>query len=120
MPSSRTVMIADGQPPERVVGDERDMAPSTRTLSASGSRNAPERVVPWRRAMVPVDPVGDAERDPERERPTHEAPSSTTIASSGTVSSEADDREERWPGWRGPTGPNWLAVHSVTPPARRP
>ena len=29
------------------------MAPSTRTLSASGSRKAPERVAPWRRASQP-------------------------------------------------------------------
>src|SRR5437764_9311136 len=28
-------------------------APSTRTLSASGSRNAPELVLPWRRATHP-------------------------------------------------------------------
>jgi hypothetical protein len=32
------------------------MAPSTRTLSASGSRKAPERVTPWRRASQPSTP----------------------------------------------------------------
>ena len=32
------------------------MAPKTRTLSASGSRKAPERVVPCRRAIQPSTP----------------------------------------------------------------
>src|SRR6516225_8893177 len=32
------------------------MAPSTSTLSASGSRNAPDRVTPWRRASHPSMP----------------------------------------------------------------
>ena len=31
-------------------------APSTTTLSASGSRNAPDRVAPWRRATQPSIP----------------------------------------------------------------
>ena len=45
-----------------------NMAPSTSTLSASGSRKAPLRVVPWRRAMHAVDAVGGGEHRPEDER----------------------------------------------------
>ena len=43
------------------------MAPSTSTLSASGSRKAPERVVPWRRAIQPSMPSVLARHRPQGE-----------------------------------------------------
>ena len=42
--------------------------PSTRNLSASGSRNAPERVVPSRRASQPSRPSVVVEHEPQAER----------------------------------------------------
>ena len=50
MPSSRTAMIATGTHQNVSLATSATMAPSTSTLSASGSRKAPLRVVPWRRA----------------------------------------------------------------------
>ncbi len=54
--SSRTVMRMTGTTAKRSDMTSAHMAPSTSTLSASGSRNAPERVVPWRRASQPSMP----------------------------------------------------------------
>ena len=51
MTNSRTAMITTGTIQNTPLPTSVNIAPSTSTLSASGSRNAPERVVPWRRAM---------------------------------------------------------------------
>ena len=50
MPSSRTVISATGSHQNPSAATSAHMAPSTSALSASGSRKAPDRVVPWRRA----------------------------------------------------------------------
>ena len=66
--------LADGDdqrpaPPEDVVARRaRTWRPSTSTLSASGSRNAPERVVPCRRASQPSMPSVAAQHEPQGER----------------------------------------------------
>src|SRR4051794_23135489 len=46
-------MRATGSHHSSLLATRATMAPSTRTLSASGSRKAPERVLPWRRAIRP-------------------------------------------------------------------
>ena len=51
MTNSRTAMIATGTIQNTPLPTSVNIAPSTRTLSASGSRNAPDLVAPWRRAM---------------------------------------------------------------------
>ena len=56
MPISRTAMMATGSQANRPIEASENIAPSTSTLSASGSRKAPERVVPWRRAIQPSMP----------------------------------------------------------------
>ena len=56
MPSSRTVMRMTGATAKRSDATSAHMAPSTSTLSASGSRKAPERVVPCLRATQPSMP----------------------------------------------------------------
>ena len=48
--TSRTMISATGSHQIEPHATSATIAPSTRTLSARGSRNAPERVVPWRRA----------------------------------------------------------------------
>src|SRR5688572_18780639 len=53
MTNSRAAMITTGTTQNTPLPTSVNMAPSTSTLSASGSRNAPERVVPWRRATQP-------------------------------------------------------------------
>ena len=49
-------MMATGIQANRLIDTSENIAPSTSTLSASGSRKAPERVVPWRRASKPSMP----------------------------------------------------------------
>ena len=49
--NSRTAMIATGRIQKTSAPTSVNIAPSTSTLSASGSRKAPDRVAPWRRAM---------------------------------------------------------------------
>jgi hypothetical protein len=50
MNASRTVMSTTGSHQNRPWSTMAHNPPRDSTLSASGSRNAPERVVPWRRA----------------------------------------------------------------------
>ena len=50
MTNSRTAMMATGTIQNTPLPTSVNIAPSTSTLSASGSRKAPERVAPWRRA----------------------------------------------------------------------
>src|SRR5439155_8842431 len=56
MTTSRAAMSATGSHQNRLLTTSAAMAPRTATLSASGSRNAPDRVVPWRRARKPSTP----------------------------------------------------------------
>src|SRR5215217_2139543 len=56
MTSSRAVMSATGRNQNTSWPTRANMAPRISTLSASGSRKAPERVVPRRRAMKPSTP----------------------------------------------------------------
>ena len=58
--------------------------PRTRTLSASGSRNAPERVVPSRRATPAVDAVGAREHEPQQRRSATTRPARRSRTSVGT------------------------------------
>src|SRR5207248_3146793 len=53
MTTSRTAMRATGTHQKLPSTTNATRAPSTRTLSASGSRKAPELVLPWRRATHP-------------------------------------------------------------------
>jgi hypothetical protein len=55
-PTSRTVTISTAAHEKSPVMPSAKNPPSTRNLSASGSRNAPERVVPSRRASQPSRP----------------------------------------------------------------
>ena len=56
MPSSRTVIRATGTTANRSEATSAHMAPRTMTLSARGSRKAPDRVVPCLRATQPSMP----------------------------------------------------------------
>src|SRR5437879_5435860 len=56
MASSRAVMMSTGTTQKAWMRTRANMAPSTRNLSASGSRNAPDTVTPWRRARKPSMP----------------------------------------------------------------
>src|SRR4051794_3388661 len=60
------------------------MAASTTILSASGSRNAPDRVVPWRRANHPSSPSVVDSRN-QKTTAGHEAPPRATMAMSTGV-----------------------------------
>ena len=53
MPTSRTATMMTGSHEKSPRSPSATKPPSTSTLSASGSRNAPERVVPSRRASQP-------------------------------------------------------------------
>ncbi len=55
-PTSRTVTINTAAHEKSPLMPSAKKPPSTRNLSASGSRNAPERVVPSRRASQPSSP----------------------------------------------------------------
>ena len=66
--TSRAAMIATGTHQTSPRDTSATKPPRVRTLSASGSRNAPERVVPSRRGEPAVDAVGDAEHEPQRPR----------------------------------------------------
>src|SRR5215210_6215960 len=58
--------------------------PTTRTLSARGSRKAPDRVAPWRRATTPsaTSVIATPTHTP---RAAHEGPSASTMVSSTGV-----------------------------------
>src|SRR3954463_13229259 len=72
-------MIATGNHHRTPLATRAAMAPSTRILSASGSRKAPDRVVPWRRASQPSTPsVHD--RTNQNATAGQVAPSRTIIA----------------------------------------
>ena len=65
----------DRQPRQTVpVTARANIAPRTTTLSASGSRKAPERVVPWRRASHPSNPSVTATSDPDDDGRPRRAP----------------------------------------------
>ena len=77
--SSRAPMRATGTHQNTSMATSITMAPKTRTLSASGSRNAPDRVVPWRRAIHPSMPSVPASTI-QRTKVVHDAPSSAMRA----------------------------------------
>src|SRR6478735_1382018 len=55
-PTSRTVTMSTAAHEKSPLMPRAKKPPSTRNLSASGSRNAPDRVVPSRRASQPSSP----------------------------------------------------------------
>src|SRR4029453_8068220 len=63
MPTSRAVMRRTGSHQNAPSTTSAHIAPRTSALSASGSRNAPERVVPMRRASQPSTPSVAASTD---------------------------------------------------------
>ena len=76
-------MSATGHPPRSGRSTtSANMAPSTSTLSASGSRKAPARVVPWRRAIQPSTPSVLASTIQSSERGPASAPSSVIMTNS--------------------------------------
>ena len=81
-------MSATGTHQKRSAATSANIAPSTSTLSASGSRNAPERVVPWRRARQPSTPSVHA-----RARTTRPVPATTT-AGAGSARTAAGEHEQ--------------------------
>ncbi len=82
--TSRAVMMTTGNIQNTPRDTKVNIAPSTSTLSASGSRNAPERVMPWRRAKKPSKP-SLAHNTNHAVSATHEPPGATgiTVKSSG-------------------------------------
>ena len=73
---------------KRSAATRANIAPSTSTLSASGSRKAPERVRAVAAGERAVDAVGDGQRDPERHRaPTRTARRRIISSSTGESSS---------------------------------
>ncbi len=79
--SSRIPIRATGTHQKRSMATSMAMAPKIRTLSASGSRKAPDRVVPWRRAIQPSTP-SVAARNTQRANVDHDAPSREISAKS--------------------------------------
>ena len=73
MTTSRAAMIATGTIQNTPVLTSVNIAPSTRTLSASGSRKAPAAVGPRLRAMYPSIP-SLAEKANHIQNATHEPP----------------------------------------------
>lgn len=63
--------------------------PRTRHLSASGSRNAPERVVPCRRARTPSRPSEDEQTN---QSPTSSQLEGPVAMTSATISGDASNR----------------------------
>ena len=68
MTSSRAAMIATGTIQNTPLPTSVNIAPSTSTLSASGSRNAPDRGGAVAAGDVAVDAVAGAQHEPQRER----------------------------------------------------
>ena len=68
MPSSRTVMMATGRPPERVVGDQREHRAEHEHLVGQRVEEGAAAGGALPAGEVAVDAVGDAERDPEADR----------------------------------------------------
>ncbi len=85
MATSRTAMRATGTIQNRPAATRANKAPSTSTLSASGSRKAPERVVPCLRARWPSMPSLNASTV-QNDTAAHEVGSSTIMTSSTGVS----------------------------------
>ena len=115
MPSSRAADERDRQPPERVDRHQHEHGPETRTLSASGSRKAPERVVPWRRAIQPSTPSVAASATQSAER----RPATPSVGDHGEQErrdQQADDGDEVGRGGAGPTARR----RSWSPRARAP
>src|ERR1700716_3136709 len=82
-PTSRTVTMITAAHENSPLSPSAKKPPSTRNLSASGSRNAPERVVPSRRASQPSSPSVVVSTN-QRPKVTQVAPSSTRSNSVGT------------------------------------
>src|SRR4051794_18597797 len=86
MAISRSAISATGTQPKTSISTRHTIAPRTRNLSASGSRNAPERVDPWRRARKPSMPsVSDSAI--HSASAGHDAPESRIHASRSGVTS---------------------------------
>src|SRR3954468_20966735 len=77
-------MMATGSHEKTPMPTSASMAASTTILSASGSRNAPDRVVPWRRANHPSSPSVVDSRN-QNTTAGHEAPPRATMAMSTGV-----------------------------------
>src|SRR3954447_15479505 len=77
-------MMATGSHQKTPMPTSASMAASTTILSASGSRNAPERVVPWRRANHPSSPSVVDSRN-QKTTAGHEGPPRATMAMSTGV-----------------------------------
>src|ERR1035437_9609812 len=80
-------MMATGSHHTMLLATNANNAPSTTTLSASGSRNAPDRVVPCRRATQPSIP-SVKERAPHTTKLTQSAPLTMMRAISSGVASK--------------------------------
>src|SRR3954468_15726290 len=77
-------MMATGSHEKTPMPTSASMAASTTILSASGSRNAPDRVVPWRRANHPSSPSVVDSRN-QKTTAGHDAPPRATMAMSTGV-----------------------------------
>ena len=88
--SSRAAMMTTGTIQNTWLLTRKNIAPSTSTLSASGSRNAPTVVVPWRRARNPSMP-SVLHSTNHRPNATHEPPGSSGISTNmnGAISTRA-------------------------------
>src|SRR3954468_3276666 len=77
-------MMATGSHEKTPMPTSASMAASTTILSASGSRNAPDRVVPWRRANHPSSPSVVDSRN-QKTTAGQDAPPRATMAMSTGV-----------------------------------
>src|SRR5688572_14181320 len=104
MTASRPVISATGSNQNPPCTTSAHSPPTTKNLSANGSRNAPERVVPCLRASHPSNPSVSAITKPSANA-GHDGPRSTTTASQTGVSSSRA-RVSAFAGVASAPGPN--------------
>src|SRR5256885_5890812 len=85
--ASRAAITATGNHQKTLLATSATMAASTRHLSARGSRNAPEVVVPWRRATYPSKPSVPARTIQSANVHHDDGLASTTTRRSGAAAS---------------------------------